>query len=178
MKLPITDEFLWDLYNLLEKTNEFTDEFFVFPSRKMRSLRYCVEIDKLRRKYERKKTRQHFSKFIYTLKKRGYIKVKALEEKKGVLLTAKGAEKVLKTKFKIEKKKKRKDGKWLMVIFDVPEKKRNLRNVLREYLQVLGFQMLQQSVWVCPFDILKKVEGMIIEYGLDSYVKIFLIEEM
>lgn len=177
MKLPITEEFLWDIYNFLEKTGEVMNEFS-FLNRKMRSLRYCVEIDRLRRKYERKKAKTSFGQFIYHLKKQGYIKVKNLEGKKAMLLTKKGAEKVLKTKFKLEKKEKRKDGKWLMVLFDIPEKKRKLRNSFREYLQILGFKMLQKSVWVCPFDTLKKVEGIATKYLLDPYVKIFLIEEI
>lgn len=178
MKLPITDEFLWDVYNLLEKTSEISDEFFLFPSRELRSLRECTELTRLRRKYERKKARTSFGQFVYYLKKQGYIKIKNLEGEKAVLLTKKGAEKVLKTKFKLEKRERRKDGKWLMVLFDIPEKKRKLRNFFREYLQVLGFKMLQKSVWVCPFGVLKEVESMAAGYLLDPYVKIFLIEEI
>lgn len=178
MRLPITDEFLWDLYNLLEKTDEIIDELFLSPSRRMRSLRYSVELDKLRKKYERKRARRNFRQFIYYLKKQGYIKIKNLEEKQGVLLTKKGAEKVLKTKFKMKEKKKRKDRKWLMVIFDIPERKRKLRTLFREYLQFLGFKMLQQSVWVCPFNVFKEIEGVIRRYSIDPYVKIFFIEEI
>jgi len=178
MKLPITDEFLWNLYNLLEETDEVIDEFFLSPSRRLKSLRYSVELDKLRKIHARKKMRKKFSAFVYYLKKRGYIKIKNLEGKQGVLLTRKGAEKVLRTKLRMAEKKKRRDGKWLMVIFDIPEKKRKLRILFREYLRTLGFQMLQRSVWVSPFDVFKEVEEVIRRYELDPYIKMFLIEEI
>ena len=175
MKLPITDEILWSLYNFLEGADEIFDAIFLsYP----RSLRECVALSKLRRKHARKRARRSFGQLIYYLKKKGYIKIKNLEGKRGVLLTKRGAEKVLKTKFKIEKKRKRKDKKWLMVIFDIPEKKRGLRNLFRKYLQILGFKMLQQSAWVCPLDVLKDIESLIRRYALDPYVKIFLIEEI
>lgn len=175
MKLPITDQFLWELYSLLDKTVEVFDE--VVPS-VPRSLRESVELNKLKRRYEREKARKSFRQFIYHLKKQGYIKIKDSEEKKGILLTKKGMEKVLKTRFKMKDKKKRKDGKWQMVIFDIPENKRNLRDLFRECLQLLGYKMLQQSVWVCPYDVFKETEEIIRRYSLDRYVKLFLIEEI
>ena len=87
-------------------------------------------------------------------------------------------ERVLKTALKKVKKKKRRDGNWLMLIFDIPEKKRKLRDLLRENLQILGFKLLQKSIWVCPYDILEQVQGIIQKYNLEKYVKIFLIKEV
>jgi len=175
MKLPLTDKFLFDLYNLLEKIDEISEPFI--PPRTMKEV-LSPSFFKLRRMYERKKAKRQFSQFINYLKKKGYIKIKNLEQKQGVILTKKGREKVLKVKVRIQNKKKRPDGKWQMIIFDIPEKKRHLRNLLREYLYSLGYRMLQQSVWVCPYDILKETETILREYSLDPYVKLFLIEEV
>src|SRR3989338_4928773 len=36
----------------------------------------------------------------------------------------------------------------VMVLFDIPEKKRNVRNWLRLQLKLWDFEMLQQSVWL------------------------------
>src|SRR3989344_7174587 len=44
------------------------------------------------------------------------------------------------------------DGKWRVVIFDIPEARRTLRNRLRDMLLQIGFVQLQKSVWVYPFD--------------------------
>jgi hypothetical protein len=38
--------------------------------------------------------------------------------------------------------------------------------------------MLQQSVWVCPYDVLEETEAILRKYSLDEYVKLFLIEEV
>ena len=42
------------------------------------------------------------------------------------------------------------DGKWRMVVFDLPEKKCGLRNDLRKQLRVARFGGLQRSVWISP----------------------------
>lgn len=44
------------------------------------------------------------------------------------------------------------DGRWRVLIFDIPEKRKWLRNRLRDTLSAVGFRMLQKSVWVYPFD--------------------------
>jgi phenylacetic acid degradation operon negative regulatory protein len=174
MKLPITDEFLLDLYNFIEKIDETFD---LFAPRTMKEVWYS-NLYKLRRNYERKEAKSQFRQFLHYLKRQGYIKIKNLEQKQGIILTKKGANKVLKIKLKMKKRRKRTDGKWQMVIFDIPEKKRDLRNLFRQNLQILGYKMLQKSIWVCPYDVLKETEGIIGKYSLDPYVKLFLIEEI
>lgn len=50
----------------------------------------------------------------------------------------------------IIQKPKRWDGLWRLVIFDIPEETREIRNVVRGWLKRLGFARLQQSAWVIP----------------------------
>ena len=52
----------------------------------------------------------------------------------------------------LQEKPKRWDGKWRVLIFDIPERKRNIRDYIRSTLVTLGFYHLQDSVWVCPYD--------------------------
>jgi phenylacetic acid degradation operon negative regulatory protein len=42
------------------------------------------------------------------------------------------------------------DGRWRMVLFDVPRTSNTLRDRLRRYLQRRGFGYLQNSVWITP----------------------------
>ncbi len=44
------------------------------------------------------------------------------------------------------------DKKWRLVIFDIPEKRRALRDKTRSYMFAFGFRQLQRSVWVYPYD--------------------------
>jgi len=39
-----------------------------------------------------------------------------------------------------------------LVIFDIPEEKRQLRDFLRRYLTILGFGKVQRSIWISPYD--------------------------
>ena len=48
--------------------------------------------------------------------------------------------------------KKRWDGRWRMVVFDIPERRRKVRGRLREVMQEVGFVRMQDSVWVYPYD--------------------------
>lgn len=44
------------------------------------------------------------------------------------------------------------DGKWRLVAFDVWEKRRALRNTLRDALRRIGFLKIQHSLWAYPYD--------------------------
>jgi phenylacetic acid degradation operon negative regulatory protein len=49
--------------------------------------------------------------------------------------------------------KRRWDGRWRLVLFDVPENRRVARDKLRDYLHHRGFGYLQNSVWISPDDV-------------------------
>jgi CRISPR-associated endonuclease Cas2 len=179
MRLPITDQFLWLIYEVYEKLGEILEPPEIFK------LRGWSEISPPHPTFweilEKKRQKRQFSQFVNYLKKKGYIKIANLKEKEGILLTKKVREKTLKIKFKmlkLLKKNKRRDGKWLMVIFDVPEKMRVWRNSFREFLYSLGFKKLQKSVWISPYDVYKEIEEIARVYSLDKFIKIFLIKEM
>ena len=44
------------------------------------------------------------------------------------------------------------DKKWRVLIFDIPERRKGLRQKIRLTLQAIGFIRLQDSVWVYPYD--------------------------
>lgn len=50
----------------------------------------------------------------------------------------------------------RPDGSWHVVVFDVPERLRKARAALRYELTQLGFQKLQESVWVSRYPVSKE----------------------
>jgi DNA-binding transcriptional regulator PaaX len=43
------------------------------------------------------------------------------------------------------------DGKWRVLIFDINERRRRVRNQLRRLLDGAGFVRIQDSVWVYPY---------------------------
>jgi len=58
----------------------------------------------------------------------------------------------IKTLLEFKKKKKKWNGKWFLVFFDVPEIQRNKRNYLRRFLKQLGFYPYQKSVYLFPYE--------------------------
>jgi DNA-binding transcriptional regulator PaaX len=72
--------------------------------------------------------------------------------------------------------KKRWDGRWRLVAYDIPERRRRARDVLRERLVELGFQPFQESVWIAPFDVLEEVARLRQEYRIRRYVQLLTVE--
>lgn len=57
------------------------------------------------------------------------------------------------TFYKNAKEKKPKwDGKWRVLVFDIPENLRFIRDLIRRTLLVIGFKKLQDSVWIYPYN--------------------------
>jgi hypothetical protein len=175
MKLPVTDRFLWEIYNIASVAGDTLSS----ACKPVTMANYLPgPKDPSFKRYRKYKDAKEFAKLIYYLKRKNYIKVENLRGRKGVVLTKEGLSKAVKASFKIEGKKKRKDGKWIMLIFDMPSKNKKLRNLMRSILCNLGYKMLQQSVWITPYDVSDKTESYLQFYSLDKYVKIFLIEEI
>lgn len=65
-------------------------------------------------------------------------------------LTKKGERALSKYSISSPKKVKRWDKRWRVLVFDIPEKKHQLRTYVRRSLQQYGFVLLQKSVWVYP----------------------------
>ena len=68
------------------------------------------------------------------------------------------------------------DGKWRIVIFDIPEKLRKGRDALRGKLLALGFIELQKSVLVFPFECEKEIEFIVEFFSLKPYVRYGILE--
>jgi CRISPR-associated endonuclease Cas2 len=177
MKLSLTDEFLWNMYNTLEKGAEAVD-FLFFTSYIQKANRMGGAGNPFFKKFQSQTGRKKFSQLMYKAKVRGWIKIKSLEGKKGLMLTKRGMGKALRASFSIGGRAKRPDGKWLMVIFDIPTAHPKARSLMRSVLRNMGYKMFQQSVWVTPYDVSEKTEKLLQFYSLEKYVKIFLIEEL
>lgn len=62
------------------------------------------------------------------------------------------------------------DKKWRLVLFDIPERKRLARDVLRDKLQELGFYQLQRSAFVLPYSCKDEIEFLVELFEVRSYV--------
>lgn len=72
-------------------------------------------------------------------------------------------------------KPKKWDGKWRIIIFDIREKQRHLRDNLRTHLTRLGLYPIQKSAWLYPYpcdDLVRLIKA---DLGLDRNVQYFTI---
>ena len=133
MKVSITDKFLWDIYNIFEKTDSARNLIFNSYSYPKFANALRNDEDPIFTKYRKDCGRRKFANLIYYLKKNGYIKVKSLKGKQALIITKEGINKALKASFLSQDKKKRKDGKWIMLIFDIPTKNKRPRALLTKH---------------------------------------------
>ncbi len=64
------------------------------------------------------------------------------------------------------------DGVWRLVIFDVPESKRVVRNLFRRRLKDWGFKIWQKSVWYGKRNTTKKLRDLIKRLEIDEWVAV------
>ncbi|MBT4277133.1 CRISPR-associated endonuclease Cas2 [Candidatus Falkowbacteria bacterium] len=123
-----------------------------------------------RRRIEDKKEQKRIYAQIYHLKRFKYI------NKKG--FTLKGLKKLLIAKGKIKKENEKWDKKWRIVIFDIPEKKKELRNYLRNILIDLGFEKCQNSVWISPYDNFEEIQNIIKRLEIAKFVVLMVVDKI
>lgn len=184
MKLYLTEKLLWDIFELIKVKDEIID---IIWSKQYHGLKHPLALlqpdffeyrDAYWEKYKDKKKRERWAATIRSLKNRGYLNIKDLQNRKAIIFTPKGMDRLFDIKIKSIERKQRLDKKWQMVLFDIPEDRRRDRDLFRKQLQYLGYKKLQKSIWVCPFDILKEIEQLIKRYKLDRFVRLLLVEEV
>jgi DNA-binding transcriptional regulator PaaX len=66
----------------------------------------------------------------------------------------------------------------IMVLFDIPERKRKIRNWLRLQLKLWGFKMVQQSVWLGKGPLPKEFTERLQLFGVSKCVKILKVQSI
>ncbi len=88
------------------------------------------------------------------LQEKGFIKLVYKNDELLAILTKKGRQYLRENILIFSQKNnlnKVWDGKWHIVIFDIPESRRKTRNMLRFHIKKIGFIQVQGSVWIYPY---------------------------
>ena len=96
---------------------------------------------------------QRITQALLRLERRGLIKVTGEGKKREIHLTAQGEGLIdgLYAGAYVIPAPVRWDGKWRLVMFDVPEKRKKVRDTLRMLLRSAGFIHFQDSAWIQPY---------------------------
>ena len=63
------------------------------------------------------------------------------------------------------------DGKWRMLMYTIPEEKRQIRDELRKELLWSGFGSFSNGCWITPNDLEKEVRLLIDKYDIQGYAR-------
>ena len=107
----------------------------------------------------------------------GSISVTRKNNQKFIKITSKGQLELLLQKAKIAKRGDW-DGKWRLVIFDIPEASKEKRDKLRKLLKQNSFYKLQASVYISPYQLNREALIYLQKIGLIDYIRILRVDEM
>lgn len=113
---------------------------------------------------------------VHQLKKRGAIQITSKAGKKFLKLTKKGQLETLLAKARLADNG-RWDGKWRLIVFDIPEAARKDRDRLRSLLKSNRYQALQNSVYVSPYPLNRAAIEYLKQTKLIDYIRIARVEE-
>lgn len=101
--------------------------------------------------FEPRVLRKKVNKSLETLQKHGLIEKTRTKQKLIIQITNKG-KRFAEFREKLTADFKKVDKGKRFVIFDIPEKERKKRNILRTYLKLIGYVELQKSVFISEYD--------------------------
>lgn len=113
------------------------------------------------------------------LKERNRIQTMKRGDKLFIKLTKKGRLDALMQKIlKSDLAKKKWDGKWRLILWDIPESSRIQRDRLRRFCKALGFYQLQKSVFIRPSPLPSSAVEYLIENDLVSFIRFLRVDQM
>ena len=117
----------------------------------------------------RRYKRHNFLQVVGRSLRTGDIEKVVKDGKVYLRLTSVGRNKV-KRDFPVANLVKKWNKRWTLLIFDIEEKTRVVRDSLRNKLRNIGFGMLQESVWITPLPVGEDVWEFIESIGLKHHV--------
>lgn len=109
--------------------------------------------------------------------KQGWIQSEKQGNKSFYFLTDRGVQRMDEAANRIYKMKPNEwDGKWRILMYTIPEDKRQLRDDLRKELLWSGFGSFSSGCWISPNDLEKQINRLIEKYDIDEYVDFFISE--
>ncbi|WP_342605689.1 phenylacetic acid degradation operon negative regulatory protein PaaX [Peribacillus sp. FSL E2-0159] len=109
--------------------------------------------------------------------KQGWIQSEKQGNKSYYFLTDRGVQRMDEAANRIYKMKPNEwDGKWRILMYTIPEDKRQLRDDLRKELLWSGFGSFSSGCWISPNDLEKQINRLIEKYDIKEYVDFFISE--
>ncbi len=116
--------------------------------------------------------RKNLKRTIYYLTTKGY-----LQRKEDYFKITRFGLKRLKRNLPVYEQKRLWDGILYLITYDIPEERKRFRDYLRNYLKKLGCGMLQQSVWITPYNPKRLIADFVKQTGTIGLVLVSELRE-
>ncbi len=117
--------------------------------------------DKALRELDKRESRRKLRSTLSYMQRKSLINYREMSDGNlKIKISAKGKKRISKVEFddmQIPKQEKW-DGKWRLVMFDIPEHYRKSRSALSRKLRLMGFHQLQKSAWIYPYPCQEQIE--------------------
>lgn len=149
----------------------------IFGAAAMGNVVQCFKMFKGSKKYSQRQIRSA----VNSIKNQKLIEYVADKNGKTIVKITKKGETKLRA-FVIDlieiRKPKKWDGKWRLVLFDIPMRFTKGREALRYHLKDLNFFQFQKSAWIYPYPCEDEIIFVADFFGLGKYVEILTVESI
>lgn len=127
-----------------------------------------------------KYNKKRFKQSIGRLKRQKLVTITEENGITTVRITAEGRIRALRYKLDemIIETPKKWDGKWRVMIFDIPEKEKRARELLRSFLKRLGCLSVQRSVYIHPYPCFDEIEYLRELFGVAGNVTYMVVTKI
>src|SRR3990167_2789486 len=117
----------------------------------------------------------HFNQYLRRMEKRGWVERRKSGPEVEIRMTAHGVSHLRESRMQelVLKTMKKWDGKWRLVIFDIPEERKLNRKSFRYHIKSLGFKQVQKSVWAYPYPCIREISILCSRYQVEPYIVYF-----
>ncbi len=133
--------------------------------------------DFVKRQKRKKIEYEKYKQALWYMSRKGYLKIVNKNTKQFIEITKKGQLEKLLQKAEVSKEVKW-DGKWRVLIFDIPEVSREKRDQFRWLLKHNNFIKLQASVFISPYSLNREAIAYLKETRLMDFIRILKVEEI
>jgi len=122
----------------------------------------------------------YLKRTLKRLEKRKLVNITNEDGKQVVKITSDGCQKILKYSLDSLEIKPPKfwDGKWRLVIYDIPEGSRYFREQIPRYFKSWGFYPLQESVYLHAYPCEKEIEFLREYLRMGEYIRVLKVSEI
>lgn len=123
--------------------------------------------------------RKDLGRIIKRLQKQEMLEIQEDHGKIRFIITERGKRRLLEYDFEnLELKTKKRDGKWRLIIFDIPEDKKKNRDAFSKKLRELGCIRLQDSVYASAFPCKNEIDFMCHFLGISDFVTLASLDKI